>query len=65
MIAKILKMFYHDVWKVFGSVLDIYRQLLATKSDFFDAKTPFFGPFLTINSGSWAAKIRQTAVILC
>ena len=62
-VPTIQKMIYHDVLQVFELMLDIYRQLLATKSDFFDPKTPFFGPFLTINSGPWAAKMRETAVI--
>ena len=54
---------YDNVWQVFESILDVYRQLLATESDFFDSKTPFLGPFLTINSGPLAAKMRHTAVI--
>ncbi len=64
-IFQIQKIIYHDVWQVFDSILNIYRQLSATKSDFFDPKTPFFGPFLTINNGTLAAKVCQTAVVWC
>ncbi len=63
MIEMTQKMIYHYFWQIFGSILDIYCWLLATKSDFLDPKTPFFGPFLTINSGSWKLEMLQTAVI--